>query len=308
VPDLIAQGPQVGNRWRRLLPLEGVVLLGRDCGEYSAPWDDEISRQHCELRLVDGKLRVRQLPAGKNALWFRGREVEDCELEAGDHFVVGSTRFHLADDVASVAPTAPQPIEVQSYSSADLRQVRYRHVDHRLEVLSLVPDLIGSAAVAADLHIRLVNLVLAGVPRADAVAIVEVNPDELSSSGTVTDETCRGVRIVHWDRRAGTVGNIHPSAPLVIAALVDERRPLGHIWSSGADKPVFTRAEDVDWAYCCPAPTSGTVRVGIYVTGHFAKQVPLTPTPTDSTDQRDDLKFTNLLAEIFGALVRHRAD
>jgi hypothetical protein len=44
--DLIAQGPEFTHRWRRTLRKDQSVMIGRQSGLWSTPWDDRISRQH----------------------------------------------------------------------------------------------------------------------------------------------------------------------------------------------------------------------------------------------------------------------
>ncbi len=50
--DLIAQGPDSGDRWRREIPdfMSGSELvIGRNEGDWLVPWDPLVSRQHVRL-------------------------------------------------------------------------------------------------------------------------------------------------------------------------------------------------------------------------------------------------------------------
>ena len=73
--DLIAQGAETTHRWRRTLPTDRTVVLGRS-GPWAASWDPLISRRHAELRLADGCLDVCKLDDAKNAIFFRGAEAD----------------------------------------------------------------------------------------------------------------------------------------------------------------------------------------------------------------------------------------
>ena len=107
-------------------------------------------------------------------MFLRGIEVDRCAIEPGEHFVIGQTTFTLADQQVNVTADAPAPVQQQSFSSQYLKQVHFRNPDHRIEVLSRLPDVISGAAGDQELFVRLVSMLLAGVPRADAAAVVAV--------------------------------------------------------------------------------------------------------------------------------------
>ena len=104
-----------------------------------------------------------------------GKEVDRFSIQPGDHFVIGQTSFTLADQRVNITADAPQPVQQQSFSAQYLRQVQFRNPDYRIEVLSRLPDVISGAAGDAELVVRLVSMLLAGVPRADAAAVVTVD-------------------------------------------------------------------------------------------------------------------------------------
>ena len=96
MPDLIAQGKRRQDRWRRRLPaLSPPIVLGREAGAWSIAWDPCISRHHLQFRMRDGLLVVERLPQARNPVFFRGEAVDQCQLEVGEHFVVGDTTFAL---------------------------------------------------------------------------------------------------------------------------------------------------------------------------------------------------------------------
>jgi hypothetical protein len=63
--------------------------------------DPAVSRQHCRLELVDGKLRVTDLESSQG-IAYRGRRVGELLIEVGDGFHVGQT--FILFDACSVAP------------------------------------------------------------------------------------------------------------------------------------------------------------------------------------------------------------
>ncbi len=51
--DLIAQGGEAQQRWRRALPPEQAIVLGRAAGIWAVPWDTHVSRRHVSLQWAD---------------------------------------------------------------------------------------------------------------------------------------------------------------------------------------------------------------------------------------------------------------
>lgn len=287
--DLIAQGSDAAQRWRRPLPTGEAVLLGRNAS-WSVPWDDRISRRHAELLWDGEKLTVRKLPDARNPLFVNGAERDEFVLIPGNHFVIGGTTFTLAADRAFVTVAVPQPSQQQAFSAQYLRRMRFRHADQRIEILSRLPEVMSAAASEFDQHVRIVNLLLAGVPRADSAALVQVAGES------------QPVDLRHWDRRIIATDNFEPSDRLIREA-VRRAESVVHVWK-GSDSALtptaFTAQQGVDWAYCTPVPGKASEGLAIYVAGRFAVE-PASGT-SDPTDLRDDLKFTELAAATLGSL------
>ena len=70
--ELIAQGNELGHRWRRALPKEVEVRLGRSTAPWSVHWDSSISRQHLSLNSDGEQVRVTQLDSATNPIFFKG--------------------------------------------------------------------------------------------------------------------------------------------------------------------------------------------------------------------------------------------
>jgi adenylate cyclase len=297
VADLIAQGNDPLHRWRRPVPPGEWLLLGRGEGTLAVPWDKKVSRQHAEIRLVEGVLEVRRLPSARNAITVRGQELNLFGLRPGEHFLIGETTFTLADERVDLSPDAPAPIEQRSYAYQEIQSARYRDADHRIDVLSRLPNLISGADDDQELFVRLVNMLLAGIPRADGVALVAVEP--------VTEKR-PSVEVLHWDRRRPNQGgSFRPSGQLILESM-KRKQSVSYIWSGIDDPenpPEFTMTGDVDWAYCTPILGEDAEGWGIYVFGRFGSMANEMPPPTGgSPDLLADLKFTELVASILAAL------
>ena len=89
---LLAQGPQLENRWRRALPESDAVLLGRSTAHWQVTWDASISRQHVELKLTKNGLCVSKLAQAGNPVFHNGEQQQELLLQPGEHFVIGEGR------------------------------------------------------------------------------------------------------------------------------------------------------------------------------------------------------------------------
>jgi adenylate cyclase len=291
---LIAQGPLAGQTWNEPLRAGATYVLGRGReADLTADWDSRISRRHAELRVGDGRVVIRRLAAATNPLCCDGREVESCQLGDGGVFVIGQTVFHvLAADAQSPSP-GRDPVEEITFDLHELRRVRFRDADQRIEVLWHLPEVIWAATGEAERDVRLVNLILAGVAHADAAAIVMLDED-----GTV--------RQTHWERRRETAGEFRPSGRLVSEALRKRRRTVLHMWE-GFDRAAadYTASSEFDWAFCTPVGETDGAACGLYVAGRIERPfLPGSADPASRPRLEADVKFTELVAEIIRSVER----
>lgn len=292
--ELIAQGREPLQRWRFQLQPGQRYRLGRSPeNELPVPWDQLISRKHVSVVPQIDHAVVTRLGTSRNPLFFAGREVESCRVEAGSHFVLGGTTFQLTkgDQPTPAAPSAP-PVEEVSFSAQTLRKIRYHDAENRIEVLTHLPEVISGAANERELHYRLVNLLLRGIVHAEAIAIVALHPSD-------------GVRMLHWDRRRETAGQFQPSRRLVHDALSVEKTSVLHIWDKAdANSSEHTLAADFDWAYCTPVPGLAPDAAGFYIAGRMGRSDLHGATLTEENQLQADVKFTELVAEIISSVLK----
>jgi adenylate cyclase len=178
--------------------------------------------------------------------------------------------------------------------------------------LSRLPEVISEAADEPELFVRLVNLLLVGIPAADAAALVEVGRSAAHGDSGRRGSGEDAVRVLHWDRRLAAGGDFQPSERLIREAVRSGQSVL-HVWEAD-DEPAaraFTLAESCDWAFCTPVPGAACQGWAIYVTGRF-RGASTQPGSADSAialnqgELRDDLKFTELVAQILASLRRER--
>src|SRR5262249_15108324 len=154
----------------------------------------------------------------------------------------------------------------------------------RIELLGRLPELIKNAASDSELFVRLINLLLAGVPRADAAALVAVeeasareagpSAGSQSEAGPLPTTSQRQVgqnqhiQLLHWDGRRLAGANFHPSQRLIQQALV-QRETVLHTWAENPSRE-YTQSESIDWAYCTPLPGDACRGWALYLAGRFA--------------------------------------
>jgi adenylate cyclase len=290
--ELLAQGKNERDQWRRRLPEDQPVLLGRDVGDWSVTWDQFISRRHAEVVWTGGRLKVQRLPRARNPVFLRGEEANAFELPPGELFVIGETTFRVIEEKAASGPVST--LQEVSISAPELQRIPVRDAAHQLDVLSQLPGVISGAASDAELFDRLSKMLLAGVRRADAVALVAVED---------ADPDHPRVHVLHWERRAPAAGGFEPSHRLVLEAVVRRRQTVVHAWGGDAPKDLdYTVATNLDWAFCTPVPGDACKNWGLYLGGGFTGDPANYLSPWENNELGDELKFIELVAQVLNSL------
>lgn len=291
MPDLIAQGPNSGQRWRREVPAvtSGVeVSIGRSDADWTVPWDTLISRTHVNLvPKGDDRVEVSRLASARNPIFHNGRQNDRFILVPGEHFVVGKTTFTLANRPgASDSPVADDVTE-HAYDHTALRRRHFNDATSRIEILSKLPALITGSSSDEELLVRVTGVLLQATASASAVAIVSAS------------ETDSSVNVMHYDCRIpSTTDGPQVSAKLVRSS-VKKRESVLHLWSGGRrDSALYTASEEVDWAFCVPLRSESCPGWALYVTGQLASlagggiEHSMQAAPDDL---EDDVKFAELV-------------
>ncbi|WP_164102306.1 adenylate/guanylate cyclase domain-containing protein [Candidatus Laterigemmans baculatus] len=304
MPDLIAQGPRSSDRWRRELPADREVVVGRSPGAWQVDWDDRISRIHASLHANEsGSVLVERHPAARNPIFYRGQKRDRFTMQPGEHFVIGRTTFTLAvRPLVAESSVADPTVTEQAFASAALRRRLYRDAGNRIEMLSRLPDLITGSTSDSELLVRVTGVLLQATAGATAVAVLRVDSE---SSGNV--------QVLHYDSRAPEQAGPRPSGRLARQAIECGESVL-HLWGGGRmvsqgcvdqSRPAFTADEGVDWAFCVPIPGEASPGWVLYESGQLprdAKQSVEQSLEAASNDLQDDLKFAELVATTLGRL------
>ncbi|VAX39461.1 Adenylate cyclase [hydrothermal vent metagenome] len=290
--ELLIVGPHSAQRLRYPLATETRYLLGRGTdADLPVPWDLYLSKKHASLNVVEGKVEVTLLDSATNPLFSSGQPVEHLSLRDGDYFVIGSTTFYLSATKIQFGSTSLEPIQEVTFGQKELKDIRIHDADRRIDVLASLSEIISEARGDEELHFRLVNLLLTGVPHAEAVAIVSFDEEETAD-------------ILQWGRRRETAGKFYPSSKLVKEALFNKQKSVLHTWGSKEQgKSDYTEANDFDWAYCTPIHDNSKKKWGIYVAGTL--KLPFVGGKLSDGGRSDlhaDVKFTEIVAELISSV------
>ncbi len=298
MPNLIAQGVDASQSWKRAIP-ESPVTLGRlpELSDWSVGWDLKVSRRHALLHWRDGRLFVRRDRDGRNPVYFRGTDTEFKEFPVapGEHFVIGDTTFYVEGDEpkAHGPDEGPAPDAEYTCSAQELRSMAFTDGNVRIEALAALPAVIRFAPSEALLESRVVGVLLRGITRAVTAAVLRlVQPP---------NEQQPMVEVRSVESRESGAGDFRPSRRLVVEAVQRRRQSGLHLWEgadSKLDYPV--RSSDSDWALCTPLPDEPTPGWALYLTGKLPEGISVGPV-RDSI-LKGDLKFAELAADLFGAL------
>jgi adenylate cyclase len=297
VAELVASLEGGEHWWARRLPEGQTLTLGR-CdaqADWAVDWDPAISRVHALLHWKGTRLWVRRHAQAKNPIFFRGEPQDEFTVGLGERFVIGSTIFQVREtheDTVLVEAT-PDFAEL-TCSPEQLRELSWADGAERLQCLAELPELLRSARSPGELHRRVLQVLLRGIPRAEAAALVRV-PLEAR-------EEAPSVQVLQWCRGASSGAFVQPSRRLVWAA-VQRRQTIMHLWgTSGSQEPAFTVPSHVDWALCAPVKDSPEAGLALYAAGRMGRGGRLAEQRPELF--QGDLKFAELVAQIYGSLRR----
>ena len=288
--ELMVSGPEPTQQWRREIPDDEIVRLGRaPRSGWAVPWDLLISREHCEIRLLGSVLHVKKLAQARNPVYFDDVDEKERKISAGQGFRIGQTIFQLVAVEMSDGMSGSN-IEEHSFGPEQLRLFKFNNPDHRLEVLTTLPDKISKAQNDEELAQAAVGILLKAIPYARAAACVRYKPNPEPQDSPL---------MMRWDSRDEDLGRFSPSRRLITSA-IHRGEGILHIWQdSDESNPAFTVTGNLDWAFCTPLTGTASAGWALYVTGQFSA-------PGSSTvgenDLKGDLRFTQLVSDFVSSI------
>lgn len=107
--EIVATSKELRKQRRKELTNGDVLCIGRQPkGGLAVPWDTLISREHVELVVKDGRIRVRRLGEARNEVHFNGKPSKSFTAKTGDRFQIGKTTFEVVDTAANTAGIGTQ--------------------------------------------------------------------------------------------------------------------------------------------------------------------------------------------------------
>lgn len=222
--------------WRYPLPENRAIRLGSDAAqsEWVVPEDRMISRFHATLQWDGAKLVVARRPVSpdyprppQNHIWFRNTPVERCEVRPGEWFVIGQTRFTLRGD-AEPAPASPVDATAvhrqAEYTRAELESLSFSDPATFLKAMEQLPTFLKLVANEPGLFRQMLKVALAGLPKADAVAVVRVVPDPGGGESRVA--------VVEQNVRTAAQGETFAPSRKLVRKAVREKKSCLHVWST----------------------------------------------------------------------------
>lgn len=288
--ELLVNGPEPNQQWRREIPAGEVVRLGRaPRSGWAVPWDLLISREHCEISLAGSGISVKRLDAARNPVYFQEVDTREFTIAAGQGFRIGQTRFQLVS-VGLTDDVTDSHIEEQSFGPDQLKQFNFNNAEKRLVVLAKLPEAISATRSDEELAMAAIKVMLDAMPHARAAACVRYAAD-----ASADDEPL----MMRWDSRDDDIGRFSPSRRL-IAVAIERAEGILHIWQDTDDSnPAFTVTGNLDWAFCLPFKGEHSRGWALYVSGQFGAPG---ATSVNETDLKGDLRFTELICDLVGSI------
>ena len=311
VLNISISGKDASQRLLKVLEDGQVVRIGRTAKQgWEIPWDKMISRDHADVCLVDGGLKVQCLPQAQNPVIYCGKPVREAVVTTNEWFQIGGTTFHIssrAERTEKKPAVSPQQIEFcqeenvegseRAYSAADLRKVSFGNSDMQMELLEQLPEKISGSHSDDDLGAMLSQLLLEAIPNALAVAVAHFDETELPDDVSKIDQFPKPLSM-RVQTRENFEGRFVPSRRMILKCLKTQSSVV-HVFESAGGESQFTMNEGLGWAFCSPIKAESGKGWCLYVSGQGTPSGALIITEDDLLG---DLRFTQLVAQFIGSI------
>jgi adenylate cyclase len=269
--------------------------------------DREVSREHAQLTLENGRARVACLPGASNPIVWGGRPLREVVVPPGGQFRIGRTVFEFVagqgsstDRIAENQETAD--VQEITLTSDELEHAAFGDPIRQLDLICTLPEMIASALSDIELERLLAELLLEAIPESVAVSAAQFDSDVVSA---LRD----GILVEHCDLSRPTTmrtctredfeGRFRPSRRLIASTL---RSGLSTIQLRGRSAASQTGAAGgLDWAFCVPVPGDGQEGWCLYVAGSGGRDGAAMPTHEHLLG---NVRFAHVLAQFIGS-IRH---
>ncbi len=286
--DLIAIGKEQDHRWRMEIPIGENIRLGRAPRTgWAVTWDKQISREHANVILVDGQLKVTCLGTAKNPIFVNGLSVREFNVHPGERFQIGQTVFEFVSDVEEPSGV----VNEHSYDRDELSSVRIDEGSPWQIVYGKLPNLIARSNSTEELAELILEQMLFAIPHASAVAVMNFDIGK--------DPTLRTPEMMRTRVRDDTLP-FRPSHRLLRATMESHKNVL-HMWNDVERSDAeYTMVGNLDWAFCSPVNERSCAGWCLYAAGSTC----------NASIKREqllaDLRSTEVLAQFVGSIAQVR--
>lgn len=169
-----------GGEGQVVFPQKGTLRIGRaSTNDVSIPDDLMISRQHAVAEIQGDEFLIRYLEGAANGLSYAGKKYRQIRLVAGDSFQNGGTEFLCLDQDEGEDQSEAPRVRESAYSAEALQKSEFRNPIEQLEILANLPEQIASTRSDEEFAVKVAELLLQGIPQADAVAVVQFVESDL---------------------------------------------------------------------------------------------------------------------------------
>lgn len=263
-----ARGPDEQLRRWPLVPGRWVVGRGAsDPGKFAIPWDPALSRRHFVITNQGNGARVEVEERAANPVFWQGEPCREFELESGQHFVAGETRFQV---LLRAAEESPAPAQEFTLAQGARQRLREQRAQECLQALTrLLPRLKGASG-PEELWRAALEILQELLPAATRVLALKV------------------LQSLEFEVQAVTAqGPYRPSRRLLELAFESGQTAV-HQWDQTTEEEM-TVVAGVNWALAAPIPISESERYALYAFG--------ADTPQTSEQER---ALIDLVAEALG--------
>ncbi len=245
---LYARGPEDRTcRWPLTL---GTWTVGRGTGtgqQLQVPWDPSLSRRHFTLDCQARSARVERLEGAANPLFWQGKAADQFEVQSGEHFVVGGTRFQLLLRPTEVIPKTTHEFTLAHGARQRLQELK---ASECLQALTRLLPSLRRAAELPELWNAALNILESLLPAATRIVPLKIGQDD-----SYTIEPCRSANSMPYA----------PSQRLLQLAF-DTGQTSVFQWSTRGDTEM-TMVAGVQWALATPIVISEKERYALYAVG-----------------------------------------
>lgn len=279
-----------------VFPPQGTLRIGRaSTNDVVIPDDLMISRQHAVAEIKGDTFLIRCLEGAANSLLYAGTKLRQVRLAAGDSFQIGGTEFRCLELDEGEEQFEDPRVRESVYSAEALQKSEFRNPIHQIEILANLPEQIASTRSDEEFAVKVAELLLQGIPQADAVAVVQFVESDLAWTPESSTQP-PAPALVRVASRQSYSGRFRPSRRLMLKSLQLGQSVIHILEPERA--ALFTISDGLGWSFS--SPIRGAVCSGwcLFVSGRKFRQGDM----FGEEALQGDLRFTELLAQFIGSI------